>query len=74
MLPEDQIRQNATSQQDADEKKLADEFYVALHGGMKRDTLDNSGVPFTGEVLEESAKRFDDLIDDSEFLDSLKQI
>jgi len=53
--------------QDDAKKKLAADFRAALNGGMPRDSLDNSGVPFTGEVLKESAKRFDALINDPEF-------
>ena len=52
---------------DEDEEELVKEFHAALHGGMVRDTLENSGISFTGDVLAESAKRCDALIDDPKF-------
>ena len=61
-----QARENAILRDDA-EKELVKEFRDALHGGMSRDTFDNSGVPFTGDRLEETEKRINDLIDDKEF-------
>jgi hypothetical protein len=74
-IPEDAARSRLASEQtianatpmNEDEEKLLEEFHAALHGGMERDTLDNKGVPFTGEVLAESAKRCDALMDDPEF-------
>jgi hypothetical protein len=62
----DKTLENATPLE-KDEKELVEELHVALHGGMARDTLDNKGRPFTGEILAESAKHCDELIDDPKF-------
>ena len=67
VMPEKDKISGHAAQRDEAEIELIKEFHAALYGGMARDTLDNSGVPFTGETLKESAKRFNELIEDEEF-------
>ena len=69
----EKTRENATPR-DTEEQALAIQFHNALHGGMPRDTLENEGVPFTGEVLARSERRCDTLINDPKFQAILKRL